>query len=345
MVSAVPSLPSAIRIRHERPALTAFALALLFALLGIAVLELAARACGLGRPLLYERTAYGYRVQPSQDVRRLGKRAYYNAFGLRSREIDAVPGPGVTRILCLGDSITFGSTATDQDDTYPAQLERLLSARGNAYEVLNASAAGWATENEEGWLAAHGLFGSRILVLQVASHDLFQLPAAGDIAGTHPAFPEAPPVLALYELWVRYLKPRITARLRDPGEELHERTAEDVVRTLASFSRIAERVHAAGGLMIAVFVEQPRGVEPEDNLMRHAKREFTQRARELGVPVVRPAERFEALGAAAVFYDNLHPNVTGNRVMAELVAEAIKKDELNQRITDTVARRREAGAR
>jgi isopentenyl diphosphate isomerase/L-lactate dehydrogenase-like FMN-dependent dehydrogenase len=32
----------------------------------IVAVEIGARLCGLGRPLLYEKTSYGYRVLPDQ---------------------------------------------------------------------------------------------------------------------------------------------------------------------------------------------------------------------------------------------------------------------------------------
>lgn len=155
------------------------------------MLEIAARLCGLGRPLLYEKTSYGYRVVPGQSLNRFGNRIYYNEQGLRSEMIAPRPPPHTLRILCVGDSITFGSTATDQQLTYPYLLRQALSVRDRqqSFEVLNASAGGWALENEEGWLAENGVLGSHVVVLQVATHDLFQEKAGSDVVGRDPSFP------------------------------------------------------------------------------------------------------------------------------------------------------------
>ena len=52
---------------------------------------------------------------------------------------------GVFRIVCLGDSITFGFNV-DQDETFPRRLERLLNQRhpGHPVEVVNTAVPGWS---------------------------------------------------------------------------------------------------------------------------------------------------------------------------------------------------------
>jgi lysophospholipase L1-like esterase len=300
----------------------------LTALLGVLVaVEVGARLCGLGRPLLYEKTGYGYRVVPGQTLKRFGNRVSYNDFGMRSEAASLLPAPGVLRVLCIGDSITFGSTSTDQSLTYPHQLQALLEQQGNGarYEVLNISAGGWAMENEEGWLAAHGTYGSHVVILQVATHDLFQEKAGGEMIGVHPSFPDRPPVLALQELTVRYVMPRLSHRLRlkDPGEVLYHHDREDVARTMAALGRIARLVRGHGAELFVLFVEQPRGYEPDDELTRHGKRMLRAKVEELRIPFIATAEAMEAAGGARAFFDGLHPNSVGNAVMARQAAAAI----------------------
>ena len=298
------------------------------AALGLLVaVEIGARLCGLGNPLLYEKTAYGYRVVPGQTVKRFGHRVSYNAYGMRSEPTSATPAPSTLRILCMGDSITFGSTSTDQALTYPYQLQALLNARSGPlrYEVLNISAGGWAMENEEGWLAEQGIYGSRAVILQVATHDLFQEKAGSDVVGTHASFPEKPPALALQELMVRYVLPRLSARLRlrDPGEVLYHHDRDDVTRTLATLERIARLVHARGAELFVLFVEQPRGYEPDDELTRYGKTALHAKAQALGIPLILTAQAMDAAGGARAFFDGLHPNSIGNTVLAQQAAAAI----------------------
>jgi lysophospholipase L1-like esterase len=66
----------------------------------------------------------------------------HNAHGYRGKALPQARTPGVARILCLGGSTTYGWGAWDSDQTYPAHLERLLTAQPpagfKAVEVLNA---------------------------------------------------------------------------------------------------------------------------------------------------------------------------------------------------------------
>lgn len=64
-----------------------------------------------------------------------------NSQGLRARKTVAAH-PSVPRILCLGDSFTFGVGVADQE-TWPARLESLLAGTGRPSEVVNAGVMGW----------------------------------------------------------------------------------------------------------------------------------------------------------------------------------------------------------
>ena len=76
-----------------------------------------------------------------------------NALGMRSAEMSAKKPPGVYRIFCLGGSTTYGTGATSNDKTYPAQMERLLNKLaqeghappGRRYEVGNCGVSGWSS--------------------------------------------------------------------------------------------------------------------------------------------------------------------------------------------------------
>lgn len=65
---------------------------------------------------------------------------------------------GTYRVLCVGDSITYGFNV-DAADTYPRQLERLLAARypGRRVEVINAGVAGWSWVQGRRFLEIEGL--------------------------------------------------------------------------------------------------------------------------------------------------------------------------------------------
>jgi len=79
---------------------------------------------------------------PGFQDRFRGKETTINALGLRGAEI-SVPKPTTKkRILCFGDSITFGYGVSDRE-SYPFLLGELLSPRG--VEVVNAGVTGYSS--------------------------------------------------------------------------------------------------------------------------------------------------------------------------------------------------------
>ncbi len=81
-----------------------------------------------------------------------------NGEGFRGPERPQGATPDVFRILCVGDSITFGFNV-DQPDAYPRQLERLLAARhpGRRFDVVNAGVPGWSWLQGLRFLEVRGL--------------------------------------------------------------------------------------------------------------------------------------------------------------------------------------------
>lgn len=79
-----------------------------------------------------------------------GKVAYeINQNGFRGPERPIARGPNTFRVLCLGDSFTFGE-GVRYSDTYVAQLERLIAPcfPGRSVEVINAGAQAYSTVQE-----------------------------------------------------------------------------------------------------------------------------------------------------------------------------------------------------
>lgn len=72
-----------------------------------------------------------------------------NSLGFRSREINKVKNKGTFRIICLGDSATFGMFVND-NFTYPSQLEAMLNLRYPYlnFEVINAGVPGFSSFQE-----------------------------------------------------------------------------------------------------------------------------------------------------------------------------------------------------
>jgi lysophospholipase L1-like esterase len=83
------------------------------------------------------------------------------------RDVDhARPKPaGVYRIVVLGDSIAAGLKIDRFEDTFPAQLQKILAAQGKKVEVLSLAVSGYNTQQEVETLKERGLAFSPDLVL------------------------------------------------------------------------------------------------------------------------------------------------------------------------------------
>lgn len=285
--------------------------------------ELALRAFGFGAPLLYERTVFGYRVKPNQDLKRFGNHLYYNELGMRSGPIKRVPDSGHWRVLCLGDSITFGGVQTDQTRTYPELLKSKLGPE--RHEVLNVSAGGWAPENEWGWLRQNGLFGSKLLLLEIGTNDLMQPMSSGDVVDEHPSFPGHNPPLATGELIYRYLLPRLgLLETVDPGAQVGAGTPVQVLANLNTVRDIVNFARANGAEVALLRIEEPAFMK-DAAAFASASRQLDELAAAMHVQVIKPDAALKKAGYANVFRgDMIHPNAAGNEVIADVVGDALK---------------------
>lgn len=289
--------------------------------------ELAGRAVGLQTPVLYEATAYGYRVRPEQDIQRFGNRIYYDRFGFRSEGVSPLPSAEVLRVLCLGDSITNGGATTDQSDTYPYLLQRQLQADRKKIEVLNASAPGWAIANEAGWLQANGTFGAQVILLTMGTTDLFQEKASLEIVDHHPSFPSQDPPLALEELWLRYVMPNLLGQsYADPGAGEIAGSPPMPGKAVEQVLSIAEFARQNGAVPMVLYVEQPGQLESAAPEFLEAKRLLFDALNQHRIRYMNTRQIVEHSGGASLFRDGLHPNATGNRVIAQAALDLLASE-------------------
>lgn len=100
----------------------------------------------------------GWEIEPNQNAYTFSFPVTINSGGFRYREIAQEKPEGVTRILCIGDSLTFGA-GVPTEETYPAQLERLLNqyAPSSQFEVINMGVFGYGTWQAVDLLKQKGL--------------------------------------------------------------------------------------------------------------------------------------------------------------------------------------------
>jgi GDSL-like Lipase/Acylhydrolase family len=275
---------------------------------------------GLGSPPLIQREpASGYEFRPNQHLHRFGNRIEYNSEGLRSEPLRPLANDS-DRILCLGDSVINGGAQTDQSATFPYQLEAELAKSGLNVQTLNASAGGWAPSNEAGFFREHGLFGSKQVVWELGTHDLYGGHAL--VGPSDPGFPDHVPFSAIGELLSRYLWPRLVGSLKDdsplpdPAGSDAERLA--CLRLLGSTAALMQ----SGGAKV-VFLLMPEAREFQDaTYAAVARRDFLEEAKRLTIPVINPYADLQSSRQHGQnpFRDAVHPNPLGNRIVAKLVA-------------------------
>ncbi len=121
------------------------------------------------QPHIYDQTPGGLRLRRFLDTRitdpisgrEVGFRT--NALGYRGPSISPNE-QGEYRVLVLGDSITL-SSYTEEDEAYPAQLEKLLTIPGRRIRVVNAGMYGASLREELLILTETGLLTQPDLVV------------------------------------------------------------------------------------------------------------------------------------------------------------------------------------
>lgn len=78
-----------------------------------------------------------------------------NGQGLRESGDVGPPAQGVIRLLCIGDSFTFG-WAVEANQAYPYLLNGSKAADGTRIQSINAGVNGYGTDNEAAWLGEYG---------------------------------------------------------------------------------------------------------------------------------------------------------------------------------------------
>ncbi len=121
----------------------------------------------------------GFEMVPGQRAYTFAQPVTVNAYGCRGAEIKLAGDPARTRILCLGDSITYGVGVAD-DEVYPRLMEIYFkdADHDTALEVINAAVQRYFTYQEMDWLRQKGLqLKPDIVILGVYANDLGLRPA------------------------------------------------------------------------------------------------------------------------------------------------------------------------
>src|SRR5262245_54026569 len=287
---------------------------------------------GLGNPpLLMTDPAIEYLFQPNQTLHRFGNLIHYNAYSQRSDDYSTHKSdPRQLRILMIGDSVINGGAQTDQANLASSIIQRELSAKLSRKVIVgNASAASWGPPNMLAYLKKFGLFDADVLVIVLSSHDAIDVPTFGPSVGVHPSMPDHKRLCAFSQPFSRYLVPRLRGGSAAPGDAPppadqppDPRAVEVCMKALRE---MIEMGRASGARVIVVQHLERQEVEQDKRLPGHDI--IQSEATRDGVEVLQLGPAFIASFKSGHdpirANDGIHPNDVGQRLLANLVEEAI----------------------
>lgn len=272
---------------------------------------------GLGHPVLISPDpACDYTLKPDQNLTRFFAHTHTNRFGMRSDDVPALKSPQTLRLMFVGDSLTYGTSRIDQSKIFTELLhQELPSILHKPVEVLNASAGGWAIENEVSYVESRGTFQSDAVVMVLNDDDLTQPRTAFDQYALD--VPQDSVSSAVGELYVRFIRPHFTHGNLPPSAE-YPRAADVEARNLDDLAAFASFLTTQRARLILVFLpfrcDIPMGSAA-------AETRFHNWAALHAVPFVDLTSAEAAYPTNAVTLDGAHLNAQGNRV----VADALKR--------------------
>jgi hypothetical protein len=279
------------------------------------------------------------------------ERAPINALGYR--DVDrAQPKPeGVKRVLCLGDSFTWG-VGVMWDDAWPQRVERLVSrTRGERWEAVSLAEPGMNAVQQASRLESEGWgYGPDVVVLGYVLNDsedenAAEARRARDWAEEEQQKKTAAPGLASRSALVRIVQSRIHATLenRRRVEGYRSMYADDY----AGWAAARDALAAMGGMCRAkgvpfVVVIFPLFANPLDDSypFRELHAKVAQAAGESGAKVVDLLPFYRTVDWRLLVVDGAadeHPNEIAHRIAAQAISRAI--DEVVPRASAAAAGR------
>ena len=313
-------------------------LIVIFCLLSLGAAEFGARFYGLGRPPLTKtHPIIEYYFLPQQELTRFGSRIAINKFGMRSDDIQgSLLNPRHQRVLVFGDSVVFGGSQMDQASIATTILQQRLRNNDPTVEVLNISAGSWGPGNWRGYAKTYGLFGATDVILVISSHDATDNPSFAPLnPNTHPS---SNPPFALYELFSRYLWPRLilsqvigssSRRARDEQSENEAQASllqslKIGLADLDAFLAIAEN----SGARVAIVQFWDRA-EVESGKANFGHQEIFDVLRRRNVEIVQSYELFKDCSSYPgrdLFSDGIHPyTLAGQQCLADSLQLALER--------------------
>ena len=275
-----------------------------------------------------------------------GAQVSINSLGIRNGEISPEKETGTYRILCLGNSVTFGY-GTENDKTYVRVLETLLRERrpGPKFETINAGIGGFSTLQEWLFLKNIGVaFDPDLVTVAFVLNDVLDMSTAQkriDRAKRQKGVKESAEaneasfygrfrrtamyhlftlLMAHYKKWEEARNVKNLVAVQYPSEEI-ERNWEQVQTHLSEITDLA----AKNGFRVLLVVLPFRFQIEEDDPIRIPQDRLIDLGNQIGMPVLDLLPVFRENRDSDLFLDTNHPTETGHRLVAEEIYEYMEK--------------------
>lgn len=270
---------------------------------------------GLGDPPLYLTDPKIEYMNKPGHYHRFGHIVHVNQWSMRSPDFpEHKAAPRELRVLVIGDSVVNGGAKLDDGQVATTIFASLLAKEsGRPTIVGNISAGSWGPPNQLAYLERFGTFDADAAIVVWSSHDAWDVPQFTPLGIE---LPTEKPLLASYEGVRRYAIPMLFPS-PSQGDAHTQKELDDGLRAARDVLKLIQ----SKGIPVAVILhrtqEEMKGKDLEGDRL------LLQVAQSQGVPVFQTES---ILGPAvkkgdSVFFDSIHPNANGNKLLAGLYLE------------------------
>ena len=301
-----------------------FSLLLFVVLLGL--IEITCRLTGLGKREQTHQDIANWKLQWNSDFyvfppQQVDSRQGINQDGLRDRSHEIDGDMGGTRVVCLGDSVTYGYKIA-WEQSYPTHLERELS-KTDKVEVFNVALPGWSTRQQR---IAYERIARRYqpdyVILGICLNDLAEMQ-------NNLAAPSAPPprfvgTLYRYSSFVRFMLSgeqreinRVQELFTDPKSPRVQQAWKLIFKEIQTLQRMVEADDAQFAVFLFPFRRQVLP-NPPQAIPQEKFRQFCQAEK---IQFWDGQEALQRLGADG-FIDYDHLSAKGSVAVARQIAKS-----------------------
>jgi hypothetical protein len=247
-----------------------------------------------------------------------------NNLGFRGADVAMEKPPAVRRVLCVGDSFTFGEGVHEQD-TWPHRLGRLL---GGGTQVLNAGVQGYDFDHEALFLLLHGRrLRPDVVVIAFFMNDVMPF---GETVEHHALLTESPEELSrfarLSALWRLLERRRVAARqtrryLEDLRASFAGERWREARRRIGTLREMAD--HDGFRIVAMIF---PILYDFDDYPLERERAEARGAFEQAGIEVVDLLDSYRSHPAADLWAHPVdpHPNELAHGIAAQQLARLLR---------------------